>query len=55
VELVPQPARILLADVQAAAWQDHGLVFCLEDGTPLYPNWVTARFERLATEAGLPG
>jgi len=36
------------------AWQDHGLVFCREDGTPLYPNWVTARFERLATEAGLP-
>ncbi len=26
----------------------------MEDGTPLYPNWVTARFERLATEAGLP-
>lgn len=36
------------------AWRDHGLVFCHEDGTPLYPNWVTERFERLATDAGLP-
>jgi integrase len=36
------------------AWRDHGLVFAHEDGTPLYPNWVTERFERLATDAGLP-
>jgi integrase len=40
------------------AWQDHGLVFCHEDGTPLYPNWVTNRFKRLvadlAEQEGLP-
>jgi integrase len=40
------------------AWQDHGLVFCREDGTPLYPNWVTNRFKKLvkdlAAELGLP-
>ncbi len=36
------------------AWQDHGLVFCREDGTPLRPTWVTKAFERLAADAGLP-
>lgn len=35
-------------------WQDHGLVFCREDGTPLRPSWVTARLPKLAEEAGLP-
>jgi integrase len=36
------------------AWQDHGLVFTREDGTPLHPNWLTLRFSRLARQAGLP-
>jgi integrase len=39
-------------------YTDHGLVFAHEDGTPLYPNWVTNRFKSLAAdfaaEAGLP-
>jgi integrase len=37
-----------------AAYQDHGLVFSHEDGTPLRPEWVTKRFLLLAKEAGLP-
>jgi integrase len=36
------------------AYQDHGLVFCRENGTPLHPNVVTHVFVRLAAEAGLP-
>ncbi len=36
------------------AWQDHGLVFCREDGTPIRPSWVTRRLPRLAESAGVP-
>lgn len=36
------------------AYQDEGLVFCRENGTPLHPNVVTHVFVRLAAEAGLP-
>ena len=36
------------------AYQDHGLVFCRENGTALHPNVVTHVFVRLAAEAGLP-
>jgi integrase len=36
------------------AWQDHGLVFTREDGTPLRPAFVSKAFARLATSAGLP-
>jgi integrase len=36
------------------AYQDHGLVFCRENGTPLHPNVVTHVFVRLAAQAGLP-
>jgi len=38
----------------AEAYQDHGLVFCREDGRALDPDWVTHTFERLAHQAGLP-
>jgi integrase len=37
-----------------AGWQDHGLVFTREDGTPLRPTQLTRMFARLAREAGLP-
>jgi integrase len=36
------------------AYQDSGLVFAREDGTPLRPNQVTKRFQALAKDAGLP-
>ena len=36
------------------AWTDTGHVFTHEDGTPLHPAHATARFERIAFEAGLP-
>jgi integrase len=36
------------------AWTDTGLIFTREDGTGYHPAQVTARFERLAFEAGLP-
>lgn len=36
------------------AYQDSGLVFCKEDGTPLDPNEFTRRFQRLLEKAGLP-
>jgi integrase len=35
-------------------WQDRGLVFTREDGTPLRPTQLTRMFARLAREAGLP-
>jgi hypothetical protein len=37
------------------AWQDHGLVFCRADGTPIRPTQLTRDFGRLARAAGLPG
>jgi integrase len=36
------------------AWTDTGLVFTLEDGTPLRPRQVARMFERLGAAAGLP-
>lgn len=36
------------------AYQDHGLVFCNEDGTPLDPRSFTRRFQRVLEKAGLP-
>lgn len=36
------------------AYQDHGLLFCREDGTPYSPDHVSKRFQRLAAEADLP-
>ncbi|MGR6963919.1 tyrosine-type recombinase/integrase [Geodermatophilus sp. URMC 61] len=39
----------------AGAWQEHGLVFPTEIGTPLEPRNVLRRFEVLAQRAGLRG
>lgn len=36
------------------AWQDSGLVFVREDGTPLHPEYVSDRFRAITAEAGLP-
>jgi hypothetical protein len=36
------------------AWTDSGRVFTREDGRPLHPSFVTAGFQRLAFDAGLP-
>ncbi len=37
-----------------AGWPTHGLVFTHADGTPLWPQTVTARFKALAESLGLP-
>ena len=37
-----------------AAWQDNGLVFTREDGSPLHPDLATDTFERLYRAASLP-
>jgi len=39
----------------AGAWQEHGLVFTTEIGTPLEPRNMLRRFEILAERAGLRG
>jgi integrase len=39
----------------AGAWQEHGLVFTTEIGTPLEPRNVLRRFELLEHRAGLHG
>lgn len=36
------------------AYQDTGLVFCKEDGTPIDPREFTKRFQRQLAKAGLP-
>ena len=47
----------LRQDVEKALWadayNDHGLVFAREDGTPVQPNHVTTRFAELTASAGL--
>jgi len=35
-------------------YQDHGLLFCWEDGTPPHPDTITRRFHKLSAAAGLP-
>ena len=35
-------------------YQDHGVLFCWEDGRPPHPDTITRRFKKLAAEAGLP-
>jgi len=37
-----------------AAWVDSGLVFTKDDGSPLNPDGVSQRFERLIARSGLP-
>jgi integrase len=36
------------------AYQDHGLVFCRTDGTPMAPEMFVKSFKRLLAQAGLP-
>lgn len=36
------------------AYQDHSLVFCRPDGTPMAPETLPKTFTRLITQAGLP-
>jgi integrase len=35
-------------------YQDHGLLFCWENGKPPHPDTITRLFKRLAAAAGLP-
>jgi integrase len=35
-------------------YQDHGLLFCWEDGRPPHPDTITRRFKGLSERAGLP-
>lgn len=35
-------------------YQDHGVLFCWENGKPPHPDTITRRFKRLAASAGLP-
>ena len=35
-------------------YQDHGVLFCWENGKPPHPDTITRRFKRLAAVAGLP-
>jgi len=62
VDLDGQTIRILLdhrasQDTERAqwgsAWDEHGLVFCHEDGSPLSPEGVTRLFRTLCATAGL--
>ena len=39
---------------RGADYQDHDLVFCREDGTPLHPDTFSQSFERAVAKAGLP-
>lgn len=36
------------------AYQDHGLIFCWEDGKPIYPDTITEWLARLSDRLGLP-
>jgi integrase len=36
------------------AWQGHDLVFCREDGSPIWPRSFSRAFQRHADAAGLP-
>ena len=35
-------------------YEDHGLLFCWENGRPPHPDTITRRFKRLSARAGLP-
>jgi integrase len=35
-------------------YEDHGLLFCWEDGRPPHPDTITRRFGKLVEAAGLP-
>jgi integrase len=35
-------------------YDDHGLLFCWEDGRPPHPDTITRRFHKLSAASGLP-
>jgi integrase len=35
-------------------YEDHGLLFCWENGKPPHPDTITRRFHKLSESAGLP-
>jgi integrase len=51
-------AHIVLLDQERREfgpdYQDHGVLFCWEDGRPPHPDTITRRFKKLAAAAGLP-
>jgi integrase len=49
VQVLDQERRELGPD-----YQDHGVLFCWEDGRPPHPDTITRRFKKLAAAAGLP-
>ena len=36
-------------------YDDHGLLFCWEDGRPLHPDTITRRFHKLSAAEPAPG
>lgn len=55
MEKLQQHEREQQAEKERAGdlWHDYGLIFCQEDGTPLNPDSVSKRFQRLLAHAGL--
>jgi integrase len=49
VELLDQERKDFGPD-----YQDHGVLFCWENGKPPHPDTITRRFKRLAKDADLP-
>lgn len=41
-------------DTAGADYQDHGVLFCWQDGRPINPDTVTERFNTLVDQAGVP-
>ena len=39
--------------MMGAGWQDHDLVFCWPDGSPIHPEHVSKQFARHSAKAGL--
>ena len=56
--LVVLKAHVALLDRERAEfgpdYQDHGVLFCWENGKPPHPDTITRKFKRLAAAAGLP-
>jgi integrase len=51
-------AHVAMLDQERAEfgpnYQDHGVLFCWENGRPPHPDTITRRFKKLAAAAGLP-
>jgi integrase len=52
--LAHQAAQSTLREQWGSDYNDHHLVFCQEDGTPIRPDWLSKRFDVLVDAAGLP-